>query len=74
MQTPEQVYCTTFISEKLSISSPISGEHTSSLKEGICSPHMGELNATIKMGICSPDKGEYMPTFYSIFDSTICQT
>ena len=54
---------TTFISDKLSISSPISGEHTSSLKVGICSPHMGELNTAFKMGISSPDTGEYMSTF-----------
>ena len=41
-------YMSTLIHEKLSLSSPISGEHTSSLKVGICSPHMGKHNATLK--------------------------
>ena len=57
----------TFISEKLSISSPISGERMSSLKVGICSPHMREHNVTFKTGICSPDTEKYLPTFYAIF-------
>ena len=60
-------YMSTFIHEKLSLSSPILGEHMSSLNVGICSPHMGEHDATFKIGVCSPDTGEYMPTFYAIF-------
>ena len=50
-------YMSTFIHEKLSLSSPILGEHTSSLKVGICSAHMGEYMPTLEMGICSPDTG-----------------
>ena len=37
----------TFICEKLSISSPILGEHKSSLEIGICT-YMGEINEILK--------------------------